>query len=288
MKNLVLVFIILIRIIIYLVPFLYVFRLPYKLNLNGHKYKGIPKIIYRTFNRRYINGKMYNLCHKKWLELNPDYQVVWFSDKQCDKVVQNYSHNVWYYYKKLKPGAFKADLWRLCMLYKYGGVYVDAYTTPYKSIKYIIDSSNLKEKRKNKFISVLDCNQSGGGVHNGFIISTPYHPFLKQCISDIVSNIKSKNYTNHVLGVTGPVCLYNSIEKVIQRKNRKIKVGLNFIGELQFYLLYLEWGPFQYICDSKEIIMSKKYNTFHYFYTKNMYKSKGYTDMWKKRNIYYD
>lgn len=288
-KNLLLFIIILVRIIIYIHPFLYNKRVPYNISFNQKSYKGIPQIIYRTFNKRYINEKMFNDCHQKWIDLNTGFQVVWFSNKQCDNFIRNYSNKVWHAYQKLKPGAFKADLWRLCMLYKHGGIYVDAYTTPYKSIKYIIDLSNIKSKHK--FISVLDCKQSGGGIHNGFIISTPKHPFMLQCINDIVHNIQTKNYTNHILGITGPICLARSIKKVSKilpkyKKYREFKKGLNYAGNLQFYLLHLEWGPFQYVCDNNIIILSKKYNTFHYFCTKFFNKSTGYSDMWKKRKVY--
>jgi len=226
---------------------------------------------------------MYNDCHKKWVDLNPGYQVAWFSDKQCDNIVKCFSYKVYNAYCKLKPGAFKADLWRLCILYKHGGTYVDAYATPYKSIKYVIDSTNLKSE--NKFISTLDCKQAGSGIHNGFIITTPNHPFILQCINDIVHNVETKNYTDHILGVTGPICLSRAIKKVT-KSTKKLKKGVNFHGNLRFYLLHLEWGPFQYICDNNTIIMSKKYNTFHYFYTKNVHKSIGYADMWKKGNVY--
>ena len=282
LKNILLFLIVLIRIIIYIHPFLYNERVPYKILEKKDLYKGIPKIIYRTFSKRYINKKMYDNCHKKWVDLNYGFQIAWFNNKQCDNFICTYSDKVWNVYKKLKPGAFKADLWRLCMLYKYGGIYVDAYATPYKSIKYIIDSANIKSR--DKFISVLDCKQAGSGIHNGFIISTPKHPFILQCINDIIYNTETNNYTDHILGITGPVCLARSIKKITSQK--EFQKGLNYSGHLPFYLLHLEWGPFQYVCDNNTIVLSKKYNTPHYLYTKNVHKSTGYSDMWKKRNVF--
>ena len=37
-------------------------------------------------------------------------------------------------------------------------------------------------------IKLLECT----GVHNGFIISTPKHPFLKACIDKIIENVEER------------------------------------------------------------------------------------------------
>jgi len=50
-----------------------------------------------------------------------------FHDAECrDFIAQEYPPDVLMAYDRLIPTAFKADLWRYCVLYKYGGVYLDA------------------------------------------------------------------------------------------------------------------------------------------------------------------
>ena len=40
---------------------------------------------------------------------------------------------------------FKADLWRLCKLYVYGGIYADIDLVPYLSIDSIMNEKNKKK-----------------------------------------------------------------------------------------------------------------------------------------------
>lgn len=267
--------------IFYLYPFTVIERLPSdKKTLTYHM--GIPLIIHRAHNNRYTHQKMFKACHQKWIELNPKYQIIWYTYTQRDLFIKDFNKRVYNAYKLIKPGAFKADIWRLCVLYKYGGIYVDAYTTPVKDMGYIMKYLLPQE---HNFISVLDCKEAGGGVHNGFIISSPRHPFLKQCIDDIVNTIEQRSYTDHVLAVTGPLCLERSIRKVLGNKG-SFKQGYNYNGQLTFYLLEFEWGISQWIYDKGIRIMSKKYNTLQYFYDKIIQMKKGYGYMWRNKMLY--
>ena len=243
---------------------------------------GVPLIIHRTNNNRYTNQKMFIACHKKWLELNPNYQVIWYTAKQRELFLRDFDKKVYKAYKLIKPGAFKADIWRLCILYKYGGIYADAHTTPVKDMSYIMKYLLNSE---HNFISVLDCKESGSGIHNGFIVSSPGHPFLKQCIDDIVNTIESRAYTDNILAVTGPICLFRSIRKVIGGK-KILKEGYNYNANLTFYLLKFEWGISQWIYDKQIKLMSKKYSSLEYFYDKIINKKKGYTYMWNNKMLY--
>ena len=49
-----------------------------------------------------------------------------FNDADCREfIAREYPPDVLMAYDLLIPTAFKADLWRYCVLYKYGGVYLD-------------------------------------------------------------------------------------------------------------------------------------------------------------------
>ena len=240
---------------------------------------GIPNIIFRTSSGLNVNKHMYNSCHQKWVTLNPHYSIVWYDNDHMDKfMARHYPGKVNSAYIKLKPGAFKADLWRLCVLYRYGGIYVDAYATPYISMNKLLE-------RKYRFMTVLDAKQSGYGIHNGFIISESRHPFLKQAINDIVKNVENNYYGDNPLDVTGPKSLSRSINKVLNNPADKIhKVGRNEYGDLSFYLYEFRWGPRQYIYDGNTKILSKYYSFLIYLYRKLI--SSGYTQLWKARDIY--
>ena len=281
MIKLLIIFLVMFYITIYIYPFTVVEKLPYKIEALTY-YMGIPLLIHRTYKNRYTHQKMLDACHKKWLDLNPNYQVRWYTDKQCELFIKDFSTRIYNVYKIIKPGAFKADIWRLCILYKYGGVYVDAHTTPFKPMSYIMKYIRNQE---HNFISVLDCKQSGRGIHNGFMITSQQHPFLKQCIDDIVEIIENRSYTDNVLAVTGPLCLSRSVHKVLET-DKSFCEHYNYYGNLTFYLLKFEWGISQYISDRGNILMSKKYNAFEYFYDKIIKKKKGYSYIWKNKLLY--
>jgi len=301
-------------IILFLIIILFILYLPPLLT-----YKNLPKLInnkknnlilYRTFHDRTVTKKMFNNCHQKWLDLNPGLVIEWYTDKDCDKYMSTTFKVLYGIYKTLKPGAFKADLFRLCILYERGGIYADACTMPYKSIKWMLeDCYKNKERQEQKFISVLDSSYSGGGIHNGFIYCTPKHPFIKACIDTIIENVVTKNYTNCVLGVTGPICLRNSIFNVLL-KNGKIpdnsislgmnakpsknynydngefifKEGFNDYEEYSFYLFKFKYGPSQFIYKNDTIIMSKKHCLVSYLLDK--LKPNTYTKQWTNKDIY--
>lgn len=272
---------ILLYILIYIYPFTIFEKLPYKIKQCKY-YRNIPLLIHRTQNSRYTNGKMFNACHKKWLHLNPEYQIRWYTTKQCAFFLKEFNQRIYNAFKTIKPGAFKTDLWRLCILYQYGGIYADSQTKPFESINHLLKYTRDQE---HNFISVLDSDESGSGIHNGFMISSPRHPFLKQCIHDIIKNIETRSYTDNVLSVTGPLCLASSIRKIIGN-NVKFRVGYNYHGSLTFYLLRFEWGVSQNIYDKGIRIMSKKYNLLEYFYSKIINKKENYAYMWRNKIIY--
>lgn len=236
----------------------------------------IPNIIFRTLNDMEVHKSMFDYCHQKWVEMNPDYSVIWFDNKQRDEFMKNnYNDRIVSAYNKIKPGAYKADIWRLCILYKYGGVYVDAYATPYIPISELLKTNNYP------FISVLEY----AGIHNGLLISEKEHPFLEQAIMDCVVNIENNYYGNSSLDITGPNCLGRSLNKVLNRPvDTKFNLGVNDDGDYSFYLYKFEWGPYQNIYDGDEKILSKYYSFLMYLHHKA---DKGaYHKMWKARDVY--
>jgi hypothetical protein len=124
-----------------------------------------------------------------------------FDDSECRAfIAREYPDDVLYAYDRLIPTAFKADLWRYCVLYKYGGVYLD--------VKYGFLSGGGVTLRTvvDKWLGGLGGLGGGGdalfvlerdavglwpsgrfGIHNAFIVSKPKNPVLMECICRIVS-----------------------------------------------------------------------------------------------------
>lgn len=240
--------------------------------------------MYRTYKSRLVEEKMYQKCHQKWMDLNYGLQMEWYDDYDCDRFMRGMGERIWNSYQVLNVGAFKADFFRLCILYKNGGIYVDAHSIPYISLQKMTKGC-IRKGQKHMFISVLDPELSGGGIHNGFIICSPGHPFLEKCIERIVKNIENRDYTDGALAITGPKCLAYAVNDVLTRgKDEKFKVGWNEYGELSFYLYRFQWGPFQYVFKDNTIILSKKYCTVTYALDK--LKPTAYLRKWKRKEVY--
>ena len=272
--------ILVITIFIVLYVLLFIIKCNITNNINTIKYyNNIPNIILRTNKNLHVPVIMHYYCHQKWVNYNPKYNILWYNSKDCDNIMTKYGKRIQGAYLSIKPGAFKADMWRAIMLYEYGGMYIDSYTEPFCSVYEIIKGC-INKKNKHHFISALDL-----GIHNGFIICTPRHPFMKQYILDIVTNIENKFYGKIDLEITGPVCLANSIKKCLKTK-KKIKLGWNEFGDLSFYLYKYEKGLYQYISKDGKMVMRKKYSVISLFIQKILNYKSTYYAMWRNKNVY--
>jgi mannosyltransferase OCH1-like enzyme len=58
-----------------------------------------------------------------------------YSGEEIEEIIKfNFDNNVYKSYQKLKPYAYKSDLARYCLLYLYGGLYIDLNTKFFKSM----------------------------------------------------------------------------------------------------------------------------------------------------------
>ena len=252
-----------------------------KISCNGNATQNTMRI-FRTWKSREMNQKMIERCHKRWLDLNTNIRMEWFDDDDCIAFMKTQSSQIYDAYVTLKPTAFKADLFRLCILYENGGMYVDAQTMPYASIREMLRGC-YDDNQRHVFVSVLD--RTPGGIHNGFIFCSRKHPFIYRAIERIIENVKNRDYTDHVLGVTGPICLYRAINDVLGRDcDTLINKGLNNFQELSFYLYEHRWNMFQTIHKNGKLLMCKKHCIMSYFFEK--LKPSSYTRLWRNHDIY--
>jgi mannosyltransferase OCH1-like enzyme len=106
-------------------------------------------------------------------------------------------------YNSLIPGAYKADLWRYCILYKFGGIYQDIKFQPVNGFKY----SELLLNNMEYY--VRDRDIGGSGIANGMLICKPRNQIMLKCINKIIDNTKKKYYGESALEPTGPLLMKN-------------------------------------------------------------------------------
>ena len=163
----------------------------------------IPRVIYQTWHSKSLPPKM-AACVDRLKKANPTFEHRLYDDAECRQFIKDhYDADVLEAYDTLLPGAFKADLWRYCILYDKGGLYVD--------IKFQCEPGfsfdDVLSKRENLYIR--EYNHQGTGLYShilytGVIATKPKNPVFQKCIRQIVENCKNRYYGPEHTAPTGP------------------------------------------------------------------------------------
>lgn len=167
--------------------------------------KVIPKVIYRTGKSNYsdlqetIRNNIDNIVSTYKIP------VKYFSDEDIISFIEMHYPQYISQYNVLKPKAYKADLWRLLYLYTYGGIYNDLTQVYIKSPQEIVRDDD-------ELVLCTSCIAPEHHVYNAFIACYPKHPFIKQCIDDIIVNIDNRHYGDDMFDITGPTAIMKSFK----------------------------------------------------------------------------
>ena len=216
----------------------------------------IPLNIYQTWSTLDLPPNMKENVETLKMQ-NPEFRHYLYDDAMCrDFIKDNFNEDVLYSFDKLKPGAYKADLWRYCILYKKGGIYLD--------IKYKCLSHFKLIELTNKEYCVRDRWYKGNvGIYNALLCFKKNNDLLHKCIQSIVHNVKHNVYGYSELYVTGPHLMSNFVSK-----EEILNLSLTFNG---YYILL----------NNVPILIS--YNTYRKEQKKT---SKYYEQMWRECDIY--
>lgn len=128
--------------------------------------------------------------------------TLWTEDSIVELLKTNFEPKVLDAYNSIKPLAFKADLARYCIVYVYGGWYLDVLASIVNPelLKYI------KNDRQGIIFRDIPLNDNPLVISNTvFWFKDPKNKVLKKLIDRVVFNILSRNYGNHPHSVSGPV-----------------------------------------------------------------------------------
>jgi mannosyltransferase OCH1-like enzyme len=131
---------------------------------------------------------------------NPEFEYSLYSDTMCrDFIKDTFDPSVVEAYDTFLPDAYKSDLWRYCILYTHGGIYVDIKFKPVNGFTFssLLDTEYFVKDRPKHF-------HDGFGVYSGLLICRPKNPIMLQCIEKVVSNAKQRVYGHNPLYPTGP------------------------------------------------------------------------------------
>ena len=126
------------------------------------------------------------------------------------EIMQHYLKETWgdkflYLFNKYKKVCHKVDLWRYCILYHTGGVYMDADCILQRSIDFLKD-------RHSVFVTN---NRGAKDFYNGFIMSVPKNPILKEMI-DYLLEVDTRFENDYYFNCKE---LYNIVSRFLKVKS---------------------------------------------------------------------
>uniref|UniRef100_A0A6C0JJI7 Glycosyltransferase n=1 Tax=viral metagenome TaxID=1070528 RepID=A0A6C0JJI7_9ZZZZ len=231
----------------------------------------IPMIIFQSWHSQHLPPKMYH-CVEKLKSDNPEFLYFLFDDAACRELIKTHFHkSVVDAFDKLIPGQYKCDLWKYCVLYVYGGVYLDMKYQCVNGFRFkdVINREHFVLERPGFW------SPSTYGIYNGMMICKPENPLMMRCIRAIVHNVKTRNMGFGSLYPTGPGLVGSLYFGNINKHVGKIH---------DFDFFFRPDADDQIVCNN--VVVLKGYPEYR-SEQRRMQKTPHYTILWEKKTIYH-
>jgi mannosyltransferase OCH1-like enzyme len=231
----------------------------------------IPLTIYQTWYTKELPPQMKKNV-EQLKQQNPEFSYELYDDNDCREFIRmNFSPDVLRAYDTMIPGAYKADLWRYCILYKNGGVYIDIKFSCVNGFKLI----ELCESEH--YVLDREIPNTPFPIYNALMVCKKNNPFLLEAIYKVVRNVKSRYYGLNALYPTGPGMLSELIQELKMKGiNPRLNIDIHHYYDNSF-LVYRD-----------RFIISPKYSEYR-IEQEELYKKinkKYYLNHWYEGNIY--
>lgn len=182
----------------------------------------IPKIIYKTGSLPETSPLIFPLF-ADFTYKNPTIALKYFNDSESSRYVREQCGNrAGDAYNAVRGGGMRADLFRYCVLWKFGGVYGDL------SQRYRVPLHLLVDFYRDRLVLIrgqrasYDLSQHRV-VGTSFMAAVPGHPLLRLALDTAVSNIEAKFYGAAPADVTG-AGMFSAILDKNQQYNYKMEL----------------------------------------------------------------
>lgn len=220
---------------------------PIKIEIPASGDSKIPRLIFQTMET-HLTMVNVRSCIEQVQTLNPTFKYYYFSSYDCRRFIQTYYSDILDAYDLLLPGAYKADLWRYCVLHHYGGFYMDSRMYPYLAFEAIVT-------KETEFMSCIDCTPNM--LYQAILGVAPKSSFMRYAIDESVENIRKRRGRIGDLAVTGPRVMGRALNKVLKRN---VNRDLTDIEDRRIVLL--RWNTTKapkYLMNADEIFACHKY-----------------------------
>ena len=161
-------------------------------------------------------------------EQNPEFEHHLYDEGMCRAYIQkNFPKRVVQAFDKVVPHALKADIWRYCILYKKGGIYLD-------SKYYGIDGFKLITLTDKEYFCRDIKVKIEPAIYNAFMICKPGNKKLLQTIHQFVKNTED-NYYGHKPVCIGPLMLKSFFT---DKESKELELESELISAQKRYITF--------------------------------------------------
>lgn len=158
---------------------------------------------------------------------NPEFQHHLYDEPMCRNFIkENFPKNVLHAYDSIIPHAYKADLWRYCILYKKGGIYLD-------SKYYGVEKFKLIQLTGKEYFC-KGVSNTFYSIYNAILICKPRNPILAQAIKKVVEHVETRYYGS-VPWCIGPLMLRSFFT---DRSFDALELSLDYVNKVKRYISY--------------------------------------------------
>jgi hypothetical protein len=175
-----------------------------------HPTKRIPYILHMTyFDLKKIPQKVYDNLNT----FAPGYKLKLYDDQSGEKFLeQHFSKAVRERFQQMPSGAHKADLLRYCLLYIYGGVYLDVKTILLKPLDNL-----FKDRETSYFVLTTPIDK----IYNGILATYPRNSFYLELVENYMKVTIDTTTQNYWVFIQN---FYKLLESKL-KNGEKMKVG---------------------------------------------------------------
>ena len=223
----------------------------------------IPRIIHQSY-KKHVKKNMYNAINT-WKQMNINYEYKYWDDDNCYKFIKEFfDEKVLDAYNTLYAGAYKSDIFRLCVLYIQGGVWTDISSSCYCSLDKII----VEEKLSLVFVKDNPSQINNGNIYQAFIIAEPKNIIIKSILDFTVDKVINNEHYNIIyphlkhetIAVTGPTAFAIGLNKFLGRPDFNFfndnSIDL-LVNDNLIYIKFLDHYPGEIKSNGNYIIKTK-------------------------------
>ena len=214
----------------------------------------IPNVVYQTWVEPFL-GRTHCVALAAFRELNSDFTFEFFSDADADAFMSDFysDHPILEVYKNGLFGPLKADIFRYCLLFHYGGVYCDIGKAVRKPLRELIPSEASAvitwERRNSSPFPVSETAKAvlqhpDRRILNWALMFAPRHLLLKRVIDGIVEHYPAFRAVpvplpkESILEFTGPLWLTKCVLAAAEAGELDgiVQAGIEFDGSAEWNL----------------------------------------------------